>query len=168
MGENMSDEVIIRELRPEDVEAMAETAKAAWRPVYEARRGMVGEEIYETVWPDALEHKARQVRRACGPESRAHVRVAETGGRVAGFVTFYTDATSGVGEIGNNAVGPDVQGRGIAGRMYASVLDEMRAMGMTFAKVATGGDDAHLPARRAYEKAGFDRQLPSVTYYRKL
>ena len=46
--------------------------------------------------------------------------------------------------------------------------DAMRAAGMTFCKVATGLDDAHAPARRAYEKAGFDKSVPSITYYRTL
>ncbi|HUW57811.1 MAG TPA: GNAT family N-acetyltransferase [Planctomycetota bacterium] len=164
----MPEDVTIRELKPDDVETLAEVAVAAWRPVYEVRRALVGDEIYEAVWPDALAHKAAQIRRACEPEHAAHVRVAETGGKVAGFVTFYADRRTGVGEIGNNAVHPDFQGRGIGRRMYAHVFDEMRAMGMRFVKVSTGGDDAHLPARRAYENAGFDRALPTVTYYRKL
>ena len=164
----MPDDVIIRALKPDDVETLAEIGLAAWTPVFEVRRKMVGDDIYDTVWPDALERKANQIRRACEPEHAAHVRVAETGGKVAGFVTFYADVDAGVGEIGNNAVHPDFQGRGIGGRMYAAVFDELRAMGVRIVKVSTGGDDAHLPARRAYEKAGFDLSLPSVTYYRKL
>ena len=39
---------------------------------------------------------------------------------------------------------------------------------MTYAKVATGLDDAHAPARRAYERAGFDIKVEDVTYYKKL
>jgi hypothetical protein len=39
---------------------------------------------------------------------------------------------------------------------------------MRFAKVHTGLDPSHAPARRAYEKAGFTTQLPTVDYYRKL
>ena len=34
--------------------------------------------------------------------------------------------------------------------------------------VTTGLDDGHAPARRAYEKAGFEKNLPSLTYYKKL
>ncbi|MEM9257441.1 MAG: GNAT family N-acetyltransferase, partial [Pseudomonadota bacterium] len=40
--------------------------------------------------------------------------------------------------------------------------------GMRVATVATGGDPSHLPARKAYEKAGFNVQIPSVWYCRTL
>lgn len=39
---------------------------------------------------------------------------------------------------------------------------------MQVATVATGGDISHDPARRAYEKSGFDVQIPSVWYCRTL
>jgi hypothetical protein len=39
---------------------------------------------------------------------------------------------------------------------------------MGYARVTTGGDPAHAPARRGYEKAGFGADLPSVTYHREL
>ena len=164
----MTDDVIIRGVKPEDIETMAEIAKAAWAPVFAHRRTLVGDAIYEVNWPDALENKAAQVRRACSEESTAAVRVAETDGKVAGFVTFYLNVKEGEGEIGNNAVHPDFQGRGIGKKLYAHVFDAMRKAGMTFCKVATGLDDAHIPARRAYEKAGFDKSVPTITYYRTL
>jgi ribosomal protein S18 acetylase RimI-like enzyme len=76
--------------------------------------------------------------------------------------------TSRIGEIGNNAVHPDVQGRGIGPQMYRHALERLRELGMRFVKVGTGGDPAHAPARRAYEKVGFDVQLPGVEYYCRL
>lgn len=165
---SVAEGIIIREVKPEDVETMAGIAKAAWTPVFAHRRKLVGDEVFEANWPDALENKATQVRRACSDESTAEVRVAELDGRAVGFITFYLNVKPGEGEIGNNAVHPDFQGRGIAQRMYAHAFDAMRAAGMALCKVATGLDDAHIPARRAYEKAGFDMSLPTLTYYRKL
>jgi len=35
-------------------------------------------------------------------------------------------------------------------------------------KVATGADISHLPARKAYEKIGFDIILPGVEYFRRI
>ena len=35
-------------------------------------------------------------------------------------------------------------------------------------RAGTGGDEAHAPARRAYQKAGFDIELSSVQLYRAL
>jgi ribosomal protein S18 acetylase RimI-like enzyme len=124
-------------------------------------------------WPPSrwrLKRKGEQIRRACTPGSNARVRVAEVDGRIAGFVTFHVDVQPGIGEIGNNAVHPDFRGRGIGGLLYTHVFDELKRLGQRFVKVTTGGegDPAHAPARRAYEKAGFDRRLPGVTYFRAL
>jgi GNAT superfamily N-acetyltransferase len=165
-GEEMG--VLIREVRPEDVETAAAIAVAAWEPIYAHYRSVMGEEMFRALYPDWRGRKAGQVRRACEPASGVRVRVAELDGRVVGFVTFHADAASDVGEIDNNAVDPSAQGKGVAQKMYARVFDEMRALGVKVVKVTTGGDPAHAPARRAYERAGFDVQLPSVTCYRRL
>ena len=101
-------------------------------------------------------------------DSGINVVVAELDGLVVGFADFYCHEQSGIGEIGNNAVHPDYQGRGIAGRLYEAVFERMRERGMRFAKVGTGLDPSHAPARRAYQKAGFDRERQTVTYYRDL
>lgn len=52
--------------------------------------------------------------------------------------------------------------------MYDFAIARMKAAGMRVATVATGADASHAPARRAYEKAGFTVQIPSVWLCRKL
>jgi len=52
--------------------------------------------------------------------------------------------------------------------MYRSVLEHFRELGLRFAHVDTGLDDAHSAARRAYESVGFDRQIPGVEYWQDL
>jgi hypothetical protein len=52
--------------------------------------------------------------------------------------------------------------------MYEFVVAQMRAAGMRVATVSTGGDPSHAPARRAYEKAGFNVGIPSVWLCQKL
>lgn len=44
----------------------------------------------------------------------------------------------------------------------------MKEKGLRVATVATGGDATHVPARRAYQKAGFAAQVLSVWMCRKL
>jgi ribosomal protein S18 acetylase RimI-like enzyme len=162
------DELVIREVRPEDVEILCEIAVAAWTPIFASFRQILGDELFAAVYPDWREQKRGEVREACDSSDPAMVCVAQQGERVLGFVTFHTDPASGIGEIGNNAVHPDSQGRGIGPKMYEHVFDSMRAMGMRFVRVSTGLDPSHAPARRAYEKAGFSIRLPGVDYYRKL
>ena len=162
------DEVIIREVKAEDVRRAAEIAVAAWTPIYELRRQTMGEKLFAALHRDWKKRKAGQIVAACSPKSGRIVRVAERNGHVVGFITFTVDKETGVGEIGNNAVDPQSQGMGIGGKMYQVALDEMRKHGIRFVQVSTGGDQSHAPARRAYERAGFNIQLPSVTYYRKL
>jgi GNAT superfamily N-acetyltransferase len=164
----VKDQLEIRAFEPGDEEAIVAIAVAAWAPVYAYYRQRMGDRLFEAVYPDWQSEKARQIRTACRGEGHPLIGVAEVEGRVVGFVTFYLRRASGVADIGNNAVHPEWQGRGIAPRMYGYVFDRLREMGIATVRVHTGGDPSHAPARRAYEKAGFEVGLPEVTYYRSL
>lgn len=163
----MSSNVTVRDLEFEDIEPIVQIALAAWEPIYRYFRQEMGEELFRAVFPDWRTEKACQVEGACRPGGGARVCVAEQDGQVVGFATYYANR-SGVGEIGNNAVHPDWQGRGIGSQMYGYVFEQLRSLGMCYVKVSTGGDPAHAPARRAYQKAGFGVKLPGVDYYRAL
>lgn len=164
----MSNDVIIRELKSTDVDIIADIAVAAWKPIFDFYREAMGEELFSLACPNWQKEKARQVRRACEPESSAMVCVAEKEGKVIGFITFHANYDTCIGEIGNNAVHPDFQGMGVGTMMYRHVFERMKEHGMRFVKVGTGADPAHAPARRAYEKAGFDIKIPNVQYYKKM
>ncbi len=160
--------MLIRDLELQDVDRIVEIAVAAWEPIYAYYRQTMGQELYEIVFPDWKAEKAGQVRRACQPQSSAQVCVAEVDGLVVGFITFHAREGDRVGTIGNNAVHPRWQGQGIGPAMYEHVFERLRSLGFQAVRVFTGGDPSHAPARRAYEKAGFDVCLPEVGYYRKL
>jgi GNAT superfamily N-acetyltransferase len=160
--------VVIREVQPGEVETIARIAAAAWAPIYETARRMTGEALFAATHPAGLEGKADQVRRACRERGSGRVRLAEKDGCIVGFITYWPDEKTGIGEIGNNAVAPAYQGQGVGGVMYEYAFAELRKLGMRFVRVRTGLDPGHAAARRAYEKAGFDRQVRSVAYYRCL
>jgi len=164
----MSDGIVVRPVAPGDVDLLCDIAAEAWVPVFECWRERLGEQVYSVAFPDWQRDKRTQVRNACQPDNPAVVLVAEYQGKVAGFITYYLNTQTRVGEIGNNAVRPDFQGRGIGRRMYEHVFDQMRQAGMRVVKVTTGLDEAHVPARRAYEKVGFERNLQFIEYYRLL
>jgi len=79
-----------------------------------------------------------------------------------GFVSIRIDKKAKVGEIGLNAVHPKYAKKGIGTQMYDFAVEIMRKEGMKVATVATGEDPSHLSARKAYRKAGFDVEIPSV------
>ena len=89
-------------------------------------------------------------------------------GTVVGFVSLQLNQETQIGEIGLNAVHPDHASKGVGTAMYDFAIARMKEAGMRVATVATGGDPSHAPARRAYEKAGFTVQIPSVWLCRKL
>ena len=162
-------DLAIRELANGDTERLVEIAVAAWAPVFSSFREILGAELFDLTRPDCQKEKADQIRNACQSGARGRVLVAQSGDVIAGFVTYYPNAREpGVAEIGNNAVHPDFQKRGIAQMMYQEVFRRLRSEGIRYVKVRTGGDPSHLPARRAYEKVGFDISLPGVEYYRRL
>ncbi len=161
----MPDALTVRQMQPEDVERLVEIAIAAWEPIFLGFREQMGDELFLGMHLDWRADKECQIRGACtDPE---HVLVADLEGAVAGFVTFDC-VNPPTGALSNNAVHPDYQGRGIAGRLYGAAFECMRQAGIRYVRVNTGADPAHAPARRAYEKAGFTIAVPTVTYYRKL
>ena len=162
-------EIMLRELRPGDEEAVARIAVAAWEPIFAHFRSVMGQEMFAACYPNGWQAiKEGQVRSACRGEGGALMAVAEEEGEVVGFISYYLQRAGNVAEIGNNAVHPDRQGRGIGPRMYEHVLQRLRELGVQVVRVRTGGDPAHAPARRAYENAGFNVSLPEVQYYQLL
>lgn len=158
----------IRPFRDDDLDAVLEIAVAAWTPIYASFHEMLGPCIFGTLHPGWQAEKRRQVECACRGDHGANVCVAEVDGKVVGFVSWYLNSRTEIGEIGNNAVHPDHQAAGIGTMMHKHALARMKKAGMKCAKVSTGGDPSHAPARRAYEKAGFSRCVPVVNYYKEL
>ena len=92
--------------------------------------------------------------------------VAELEGQICGFATFRVEGV--LGTLSENAVASAFRGRGIARLLYERVFAQLKEAGCQAVSVTTGLDDAHGPARRAYEKMGFEKALPSIRYFRKL
>jgi ribosomal protein S18 acetylase RimI-like enzyme len=180
----------IRAARAEDRPRCQEIAVDAWRPIYAARREQLGDGLFGQLFGEWEAQKAGQIAGAfrqhpdwilvaclapppapVSPVSRAAPVSPEgpaEGGPLVGFVTYQLDEAALAGTIGNNAVDPRWQGRGIATALYRQTLEVFRQAGMRVARVTTGLDPAHSPARAAYRRAGFEHEVPSVTLYREL
>ena len=158
----------IRAATLEDAPRLDEVRRAAFAPIFESFRSLLGDEIYRLSDAPNDEEQAGYLSSLLAPGSGWDVHVAEKGNLVVGFVSIQLRRETGVGEIGLNAVHPEWAGAGIGTAMYEFALDRMREAGMRIATVATGADPSHEGARRAYAKAGFDAAIPSVWLYQRL
>jgi ribosomal protein S18 acetylase RimI-like enzyme len=95
------------------------------------------------------------------------VLIAELEGRAVGFLAYEVNVEDGVGDVALLAVHPDYQNLGIGTELNNSALGKMVESGMKMARVETGGDPSHAPARRCYEKAGYTL-LPIARYHKDL
>ena len=158
------EEVIIRRALPSDIDAACRIAKECWSEIYTGYRSQLGDGIYDSVYSDdPLEIKAEKIKSAI---LDGRVFVAERDGLVAGFASFLAEGK--IGYLKENAVYPDFRGKGIASKLYSAVFEELRHAGCEVVRVGTGLDEAHAPARRAYQKEGFEASLSSIVYYKKL
>lgn len=96
------------------------------------------------------------------------ILVSEVAGEIAGFISYALDRARGVGTIHYNAVDERFQGQGIGTMQVERVLAIFRETGMRIACVGTGLNEGHAPARRMYEKAGFEPVIDYRMYARRL
>lgn len=158
----------IRPATPADADRLQEIRAAAFAPVFASFRQLLGDELYAIAYTHEEQGQARELAALLAPDSAWELFVAEQDSAVVGFVSLQLNHTTAMGEIGLNAVDPPSTGAGIGTAMYRFALDRMRAAGMRAATVSTGGDPSHAPARRAYQKAGFEAGIPSVWYCQPL
>lgn len=156
----------MREYKSEDLAKVMEIANIAWRPIRQMSREALGDTIADILNPAGDDcSKGLQVK-AQIESGQWGIAVCEHEGEVVGFITY---SINGVwGEICNNGALTSTGLKGIGQTMYKFVMAEFRKAGVKVAKVTTGLDWAHAPARRAYERAGFKKHLDSTTYYMEL
>lgn len=158
-------ELTHRPARPEDEEAVVAIALSEWEAIYQGYRAQLGDEVFYTFFPNHREAKAASVRQNLASGT---MYVTECEGKIAGFIHYVYEEKTRIGTISNNAVSGEFRGRGIGPRQYELVIAHLRELGAAAVKVTTGLDDGHAPARRAYQKAGFEANTQSITYYQKL
>jgi ribosomal protein S18 acetylase RimI-like enzyme len=163
------DGVVLREATPDDLDAVDRLTVEGYRTIQQSYVAMLGEDCHDAV---RLEPERTWEERKIAQNRDLHAAhpdqlwVLDDGGDVFGFVSFWLFPRHG--HLDNNAVRGDRAGEGWATFMYRHVLDHFRSLGLRFAHVDTGLDDAHIPARRAYEAVGFDRAVPTVDYWQDL
>lgn len=160
--------VAIRPAITNDLPYFENIRQAAFEPVFASFRSILGEKIYAIAQAHEDEAQGEYLSSLLASDSEWKVYAAELNRTIIGFVSVQLNQKTKVGEIGLNAVHPDYAGQGVGTKMYDFAIKNMKQAGMYVATVGTGGDPSHAPARRAYEKAGFDVQISSVWLLQKL
>jgi ribosomal protein S18 acetylase RimI-like enzyme len=92
--------------------------------------------------------------------------VAESDGRVVGYITTRLDREAGKGRIPNLAVAADLRGKGLGRRLIEHALDYLRREGMEYAMIETMAQNQigeHL-----YPACGFVEVARQVHFARRL
>lgn len=74
------------------------------------------------------------------------------------------DHGDGLGELKSMHVASDVRGAGLADIVFKALLEKARAMGLQRISLETGSQEAFVPARRFYERRGFEPCPPFADY----
>lgn len=153
---------------PDDLPRLQAIRRAAFAPVFASFRSLLGDAIYGLAQRQQDESQGELLTSIMAPDSGWELYAARVGEETVGFVSVRLDRPTLIGEIGLNAVDPAQAGRGFGTAMYDFAVARMQEAGMKVATVGTGGDPSHAPARRAYRKAGFTAEIPSVWMCRLL
>lgn len=152
----------------EDLDSLEKIRQKAFQPIFDSFRKILGNTIYEIAQlPEDIAQKDL-LNSLFEEDSIWAIWKVTYGAKTIGFISIRMDEDAKVGEIGLNAIDPDYSNKGIGTNMYNFAVDVMKKAGMKVATVATGGDPSHLPARKAYRKAGFLVEIPSVWMCREL
>jgi ribosomal protein S18 acetylase RimI-like enzyme len=157
----------IRPVCDNDVDDLVRLSLLAWTPVFSSFKQILGPNIYKLIWLDWRTSQKEAVETVCKDGEKTIVCVAELDGKAVGFLAYKLDTEDKVGEVQLLAVHPEYQNLGIGTELNKFALKKMQENGMKMAKVETGRDPSHAPARRSYQKAGYTA-LPLVRYFKDL
>ena len=160
-------ELRIEPYNPHYLDAIIRLSLRAWAPVFESIQKTLNADVYQVFYPEQWQVSQQKAVEDICSDQEVHVWVAIDNNVTIGFIAVKLHSDDNMGEIYMVAVAPDFQGRGVGSALIDFALDWMKTAGMSIAKVDTGGDPGHGPARHTYEKAGFEL-WPVARYFKKL
>ena len=155
----------IRVFENRDLAEVVRLSLLAWEPIFMSFKQILGPEIYHFLYPDWRESQRQEVEATCRDTEKVSVLVAELSEQTVGFLAY--EIRGQTGEVLYLAVHPEYQNLGIGTELNIAAVEKMKVAKVVIVEVGTGGDEAHAPARRSYEKAGYTA-FPQVRYFKYL
>lgn len=156
-------DVVIRSYRPADLPALRELTVAAFEGV--SLEQNVEDALGVLNGHDWHWRKARHVNDDVDADPGG-VFVAETAGRVVGYVSTRTDREAGRGRIPNLAVAAHARNLGLGRRLIEHALDHFRAAGLSYAVIETMAQNP--VGNHLYPACGFVEVARQVHFARRL
>jgi len=154
-----AEEIVIRQARPDDFEAIASVTAEVFRPF--ALEAHIQEAIGNAGGQEWLRIKTAEIERdrRADPEG---CFVAERGGRVVGYLTSALSPFVSRGRIVDLAVAAECQGRGVGRRLIETALARFRRLGLKQAKIETL--TCNPVGRHLYPAVGFKEIARQIHY----
>lgn len=152
---------------PEDAVRIAEIVGEVWHgggdALLEARYGQIGAHPWQHVMAESVLSWMQ------APNAAAFV-VEDTTlkDQVVAFTSLQIDRDRDTGTVGYNAVARSHQGQRIGHLMMDHIMNRIRESSVGHAAVMVADNDDHAPARRVYEKHGFETVYSLRYMFRKL
>ncbi len=159
----MSEEIRIVPVEEAYIPDCVSVALKAGQILHTSFRSRLGEELDEKLHATWREDTAAAVIRML-LEGNAFVALAD--GKVVGYAGYAANGI--VGAIGDHAVDPAYQGKGMEDKLYEAVLNQLRKAGCKYASVNTSLDESNAPALEALKRVGFEKHQPAIRYYQML
>jgi ribosomal protein S18 acetylase RimI-like enzyme len=142
--------IMIRAARADEADELVDIVRRSFEKV------SIDKSIEDTFGPVTglkwHERKAMDIRRDIAVNFSG-VFVAETGGKIAGFVTVILDKAANTGRVSHLAVSPEHQGKGFGKSLLYHALKYIKGSGMKLMRIEVLAHNAN--AREMYLKAGF-------------
>ena len=155
----MSDEITIRPVGPEDSDRCVELTGEVFGLVsIDATIERALGKATDAGW---AEIKGQVVRREL-ETNPAGCFVAESGGKIVGYVSTTINELASRGVISNVAVAKDAQGRGIGRMLLERAIEHFRSLGLAQAKIVTR--ETNPVGQHLYPSLGFREVVRQIHY----
>lgn len=167
---NDLNDITISTAEKKDMEKIYLIAVNAWKEIHKGYRKVINDDdLYSRISKDWEQKKIISLQKKFEQDPDRILIAKDIDNNILGFISFSIDYETSIAEIGNNAVDPKYQGKGIGKYLYKYVLNILKNDNFKYVTVTTGYEDpGHSKARASYEKVGFKKMRTSITYSLKL